>query len=434
MKIEKLYALFLKFPKISTDTRVDIKDSIFFCLSGENFDGNQFAGKAIEKGASFVVIDNKKYLQNDSKFILVHNTLETLQLLASYHRKLFNIPVIGITGTNGKTTSKELITKVLSEKYEVTSTQGNFNNHIGVPLTLLQINQQTDIAVIEMGANHPNEIEFLCSLALPNYGIITNIGKAHLEGFKSFENIKHTKLALYRAVKEQKGKLFVNFDDKVLKLESEGISNLSYGSQKEYDIHGLVYKEFPFLEIQWGLKNLEKKYTVKSNLFGNYNISNLLAAITVSHFFKISPEVISTALENYLPQNNRSQFIKGNNNELIMDAYNANPESLKVALDNFRKDDYTNKALILGDMFELGSFANEEHKTILNSLVDSPFKLILFVGPLFKQFKSEYPDFYFYENTSELILHINSLKITQMRILIKGSRGVKLEVLKDYLI
>ena len=434
MQIEKLYNLFLQFPKISTDTRKDLTDSIFFCLSGENFNGNQFALHALENGASLVVIDDKDYLLDDQRFIFVDNCLETLQNLAAFHRKQFNIPVIGITGTNGKTTTKELVSAVLSQEHIVTATEGNLNNHIGVPLTLLKINHQTEIAVIEMGANHVDEIEFLCSMALPNYGIITNIGKAHLEGFGSLEAIKRTKLALYQSVNEQKGKLFVNFDDNLLKAEAENSSCFSYGLDATFDIHGTILNEFPLLEICWGIKNKQTKYKVNSKLFGNYNFPNILAAISVGQHFGLTPEKISSALENYLPQNNRSQFIQGENNELIMDAYNANPDSLILALTNFDKDQHLQKTVILGDMFELGKFAPAEHRAILDWLIGKPLQQIVLVGTIFKQFQQNYPDFHFYENTTELINQLPALNLNQMRILIKGSRGVKLEVLKDYLL
>lgn len=434
MQIEKLYTIFLEIPKISTDTRKDLKDSIFFCLSGENFNGNQFAAQALKKGASFVVVDDDNYFQDDSRYIFVKNSLEILQQLATHHRKQFNIPLIGITGTNGKTTTKELVTTVLSGKFNITSTDGNLNNHIGVPLTLLQINKQTEIAIIEMGANHIGEIEFLCKIALPNLGILTNIGKAHLEGFGSLEAIKKTKLALYKSVDAQKGQLFVNFDDAVLKSEAQKFHHSSYGQDISFDIHGAISNEFPFLELNWGLKDQSNKYSVHSKLFGNYNFSNIMAAISVGHHFGLTPEEVSTSLENYLPQNNRSQFIIGEKNELILDAYNANPESLKVALVNFSNDEHTHKAVILGDMFELGEFASQEHKIILESLKNKPFILTVLVGPLFKQFENGYPDFQFYENTIEFIADIKSLNINQMRILIKGSRGIKLEIIKNYLI
>lgn len=434
MQIENLYALFLKYPKISTDTRKDLKDSIFFCLSGENFNGNIFAAQALEKGALYVVVDDDNYHQNDSRYLFTDNSLKLLQQLATHHRKQFSIPIIGITGTNGKTTTKELITAVLSSKHSLTATQGNFNNHIGVPLTLLQINKKTEIAVIEMGANHPDEIEFLCEMATPNYGILTNIGKAHLEGFGSLEAIKKTKLALYKSVAAQKGKVFVNYDDSFLLSEAQNIANSSYGQNTNFDIHGTVSNEFPFLELRWGTKNQENKYSIQSKLFGKYNFSNIMAAIAVGYNFGLSPEEISKSIEEYLPQNNRSQFIVGERNELILDAYNANPESLKVALANFSSDQHSRKVVVLGDMFELGTFAPQEHKIILDSLKSKPFNLNVLVGPLFKQFEKDYPGFHFYEDTADLIVHIESLNIKQSRVLIKGSRGIKLEVLQDYLI
>jgi UDP-N-acetylmuramoyl-tripeptide--D-alanyl-D-alanine ligase len=434
MQIEKLYALFLKHPKIATDTRKDLKGSIFFCLSGENFNGNQFASQALDQGAAYVIVDDKSYFKDNSSYLFVKNSLAILQQLASYHRKQFTIPVIGITGTNGKTTTKELSTAVLSKKFTITATQGNFNNHIGVPLTLLQINRQTEIAVIEMGANHPDEIELLCKIARPNLGIITNIGKAHLEGFGSLEVIKNTKLALYKSVKVQMGKVFVNYDDDVLNAEAQNIAHSSYGQDNTFDIHGTITHEFPFLELKWGIKNRSANYPIQSQLFGNYNFSNILATIALGHHFGLSSEKISTAIDEYRPQNNRSQFIVGKRNELILDAYNANPESLKVALDNFSKDSHKNKVIILGDMFELGVFATEEHKTILESVNNKPFYQNIFIGPLFKQFEADYPEYYFYENTTALITQIESLNIKQCRVLIKGSRGIKLEVLQDYLI
>lgn len=433
MQIEELYTLFLQFPKVETDTRKEIGQSIFFCLSGENFNGNQFADAAIEKGAAYVIIDDKKYWKDDSRWILVEDSLKTLQELALYHRNHFKIPVLGITGSNGKTTTKELVSTVLATKYTTIATHGNLNNHIGVPLTLLRINQKTEIAVIEMGANHPDEIEFLCTIALPNFGLITNIGKAHLEGFGSLEIIKKTKLALYKSVAIQKGKLFVNFDDTLLKQESIPYSVISYGKETNFDFHGKISNQHSFLSVDWGFKNEENNYIINSKLFGIYNFPNIMAAIAVGSYFDISPKNISSAIENYQPQNNRSQFIKGKNNELIMDAYNANPESLSIALSNFDKDQHPNKAVILGDMFELGNFAFKEHKTILDSLQNYPFQKIVLIGPLFKQFESKYNDFLFFENTDAFLAKRVNLNLNKMRILIKGSRGIKLEAIQDYL-
>ncbi|MBN1651205.1 MAG: UDP-N-acetylmuramoyl-tripeptide--D-alanyl-D-alanine ligase [Bacteroidales bacterium] len=434
MQIEELYTLFLTYPKIETDTRKEVKQSLFFCLSGENFNGNQFADEATEKGAAYVIVDDKNYWRNDSRWILVDHSLNTLQELALYHRNQFKIPIIGITGSNGKTTSKELIAAVLSTKYNTIATQGNLNNHIGVPLTLLRLTSETEIAVIEMGANHPDEIAFLCALSLPTFGLITNIGKAHLEGFGSLEIIKRTKLALYKSVANQKGKLFVNFDDQLLKQEAQAYSAVSYGKDNIYDFHGRITKEYPFLAIEWGFKNKDSKHTINSRLFGNYNFPNLMAAVAIGNYFDISPEQIAFALAAYQPQNNRSQLIKGKQNELIMDAYNANPESLKLALANFERDEYPKKVVILGDMFELGDYAFEEHKIILDSLLQAHFGKVILIGSIFKQFEKKYTNFVFFENTADFIQNRNQLNIKNMRVLIKGSRGIKLETIQKYLL
>lgn len=433
MYLTEIYNRFIQYPLISTDTRKELRNSLFFCLSGENFNGNQFAKQALENGAAYVVLDDKNYYIEDSRYILVENCLETLQSLAKHHRSHFNIPLIGITGSNGKTTTKELISEVLKKNYSIVSTEGNLNNHIGVPLTLLRINYQTDIAVVEMGANHADEIEFLCKIALPNYGIITNIGKAHLEGFGSLEVIKRTKLALYRAVKKQKGIVFVNFEDSLLRTEAVNLNTISYGFQKEFNVAGQILSEFPFLEMNWGIKNNKEKFNIKSQIFGAFNFPNLMAAIAVGNYFGISGPTISKAIESYTPKNNRSQFVKGNTNELIMDAYNANPSSMNIAIQNFLKDKHPKKMVILGDMFELGDFALIEHELILKSLVNTDLIKVILIGPLFHTFNKIYPNFYFYQSAQELINSLNSHIFKDMRILIKGSRGIKLEVLENYL-
>ncbi len=434
MQIEELYALFQNYPRIVTDTRKNVNNSLFFCLSGDNFNGNKFAEKAILLGAAYVIVDDRDYLKKDSRYIFMPNSLKTLQELAKFHRQKFDIPVIGITGTNGKTTTKELISAVLSEKYKTVATQGNFNNHLGVPLTLLRINQETEIAVIEMGANHPGEIASLCQIALPNYGLITNIGKAHLEGFGSLENIRKTKLALYASVKGQKGKLFVNRDDTFLMEKAEKIEHLSYGKTENAQVKASITQEFPFLSLQWRIKNEQEYKPIHSNLFGNYNFYNLLAAITTALTFKVSETQIKSGLENYFPENNRSQFLKGDKNELILDAYNANPESMKMALDNFQKDTSMNKAVILGDMFELGEYSQTEHQTVLKQVKEASFKKTILVGQEFIKFESQYPNFHFFKDTTSLLKQLDLLSLSQLRILIKGSRGVKLEVLKDALL
>ncbi|MBN2235970.1 MAG: UDP-N-acetylmuramoyl-tripeptide--D-alanyl-D-alanine ligase [Bacteroidales bacterium] len=431
MQLNHLHTLFLKNPVITTDTRNEIAGSIFFCLSGEKFNGNQFAKTAIEKGANYVIIDDPDFYIEDTKMILVENCLRTLQQLALYHRKQFSIPVIGITGTNGKTTTKELVTAVVASKFRVTSTKGNLNNHIGVPLTLLRITNQTEVAIIEMGANHAGEIDFLCSLALPNLGIITNIGKAHLEGFGSLETIKQTKLALYKQVAKQQGTLFVNLNDHMLIEEATTINHKTYGTDKAAQVRGKIIQEFPFVSLVFSIS--DQNYQINSQLVGAYNLPNILAAVTVGNFFKIDSELIIKALENYQPANNRSQFVKGLNNELIMDAYNANPDSLKLALENFLKDTFPKKGFILGDMLELGDFAKEEHLKVIEDLKFCNFELMIFVGPVFKCFEKEYTQFQFYETTTDCIASIQKSVPKQMRILIKGSRGIQLDPLQKIL-
>ncbi len=433
MSIEELHLLFLTYPKVCTDTRKELKNSLFFCLSGENFNGNSFAAQALQNEAAYVVVDDKNYWVDDSRYIVVENALKTLQQLARFHRNQFNIPVLGITGTNGKTTTKELVTTVLSKKFKLTSTSGNFNNHLGVPLTLLQITKETEIAVIEMGANHRGEIAFLCELARPQLGILTNIGKAHLEGFGSLEAIKETKLALYKAVRLENGKVFYNADDPFLTQASTELNRISYGEKSANDIHGKTTNSFPFLEFSWGFKNTKSAFKVNTNLIGDYNLSNLMAAIAVGIHFGIEPKSICESLQDYYPQNNRSQFVQGNNNELILDAYNANPASVKAALENFKSDQQPNKSVIIGDMFELGQFSEMEHKQILDLLKSMHFSSTYLVGTRFKQWEAKYPDFVFFENTDSAQAFLTDFPLKNHRILIKGSRGVKLEVLIDCL-
>lgn len=434
MQLEAIYKRFLANPKVCTDTRKDLQNSLFFCLSGENFNGNQFAQKALDNGAAYVVVDDTNYAIDNDRCILVKNSLETLQQLAAYHRKQFRIPVIGITGTNGKTTTKELVTATLNTKYRTIATLGNLNNHIGVPLTLLRITEETEIAVVEMGANHPDEIDFLCQLAQPNFGIITNIGKAHLEGFGSLETIQRTKLALYKNVQKNKGQLFVNFDDPFLKEAAANISHHSYGTKAKYDIYGQISQEFPFLSFNWATKKNTIQNKVETNLFGKYNLPNLLAAVSVAQYFNISNQLINTSLSGYTPQNNRSQFVRGNRNQLILDAYNANPDSLKLALANFNEDTYPNKMVVLGDMLELGRFAHEEHLNILHQVKSMTLDQVVLIGPIFKQFEKKFPSFLFFEDTTEAIENKHKFQEKGKRILIKGSRGIKLESLSPYLL
>ena len=332
MSIIDLYDLFIHNPQITTDSRNCPKGSIFFALKGDKFDGNQYAGKALASGCVYAVIDNPDYYIGE-RTILVDNVLKTLQQLAHHHRKVLGLPIIGITGTNGKTTTKELLAAVLSTKFNLLYTEGNFNNHIGVPLTLLRLTHDHEMAVIEMGASHPGDIKELVDIVHPNYGIITNVGRAHLEGFGSFEGVIRTKGELYDYIRRSKGKIFIKKENEYLQSIAKGIEQITYGNGDDAFASGQVVSCDPFLVFNW--KQQGKLHTVETHMIGSYNLDNVLAAVAVGRFFKIPAERISRAIAAYEPTNNRSQFKKTENNELIIDAYNANPSSMKVALDNF---------------------------------------------------------------------------------------------------
>lgn len=425
-KIEQLYKSFLNSSGITTDTRDDVKNKLFFSLSGEKFNGNKFAHTAIEKGALLAVIDDPAF-QSGSRTILVDNVLETLQRLALHHRKQINIPVIGITGTNGKTTTKELIASVLSSTYNTVATKGNLNNHIGVPLTLLQINNKTEIAVIEMGANHPGEIKTLCNLTSPTHGLITNIGKAHLEGFGNFEGVKQTKKELYDFLEINRQHAFVNADDPLLVELSSNIDRITYGANTG-DVTGKIIKQTPFVSVKVTLPN--NSFIINSKLYGSYNFPNIMAAITVGNYFSVSANNIRQSIEKYIPDNNRSQQIKTEHNKLIMDAYNANPVSMSNAIISFKEAHFNNAMLILGDMFELGNASKEEHQKIVDLLLEKGFKNVLLAGSAF--FRTNHP-FKAFETTEQTAKYLQQNQLSDHTILIKGSRGMHLETLVQYL-
>jgi len=423
--IKELYKLFVQFPFVCTDTRKIVPNCLFFCLKGENFDGNMFVNEALEKGARYVITDNLTVLRSyDLTVLKVDNVLQTLQQLAQYHRKQLKIPVIGITGTNGKTTTKELLVSVLSKKYKTAYTKGNLNNHIGVPLTLLSIKQDDEIAVIEMGANHTGEIAELCEMAQPEYGIITNIGKAHLEGFGTVENIIETKTALYRAAKT----IFVNGEDELLRsyaLTPESSSGLrSYGLHfygANTDISGQILEMNPCLVI-----NLFHK-KIQTQLTGNYNLPNILAAAAVGRFFNVPTEDICNAIAEYSPQNQRSQIIRNNNHTLIADYYNANPTSVKAALESFLQIEAPHKLAILGDMLELGENTLSEHQAIIDFCETNKIETC-FIGDNFYALRNERS--HFFTNVEEFNTYLLSGRGSLYKntlILIKGSRGIHLE-------
>lgn len=426
--IDTLYQKFLESSQVSTDTRSLKGGELFFCLSGENFNGNKFATQALEKGAHYVVLDDEKYFTDQSKMILVKDSLRTLQNLASFHRDQLDIPIIGITGTNGKTTTKELLAAVLSSHFNVSYTKGNLNNHIGVPLSLLEVSDKHEMAIIEMGANHLGEIEDLCNIAKPNFGIITNMGHAHLEGFGSYENIKITKLALYHSVAKLRGLVFVNSTDEALMSNSKTIERRTYGQDDKAETYIALRSQSISLEFVWDNE------TIKTHLFGHYNLLNAGAAISVGSYFKVPSAKIVKALEDYLPSNNRSQIKEGENNELILDAYNANPDSMRGAIEFFEQVGYDKKMVILGDMLELGDFEADEHIKVLNRLKKYSFTNAILVGNAFFEFAEQYPEFLFFKSSTEAKAYFDTMSFSGYKILLKGSRGIKLEMLKEVLL
>jgi len=430
MTINELYKIYQKHPQITTDSRFATKDGLFFALKGEHFDGNVFAQKAIENGCAYAIIDNPKFFKS-KQFILVEDVLSTLQQLAHDHRQQLKIPVIAITGTNGKTTTKELLASVLSKKYNVAYTQGNLNNHIGVPLTILSFTENTEIGIVEMGANHPGEIKNLCTIADPRYGLITNIGRAHLEGFRTFDNIIKTKNELYDYVTQNNGTVFYNAKDQIVSQLIIGNNDaVSYGDQKESKVYGVIKKDGIFLKLEAVIE--QKSYTIETKLVGDYNINNVLAAIAIGNYFNVDNKKIIKAIEQYKPDNNRSQFIKTENNSLFLDAYNANPTSVKAAIKNFEQLNIPHKTLILGDMFELGDNALNDHYDVINNIDTKNYEYIFLVGELFASLKVDEHILQF----ANVDLFKNWLKknpVKGFNILIKGSRGNRLERLVEFL-
>ena len=387
---------------------------MFISLRGENFNGNKYALKAIQDGCSYAIVDEKEYDIHQNT-ILVNNTLKTLQDLATYHRNQLNIPLIGITGSNGKTTSKELINAILNSELNCYATKGNLNNHIGVPLSILEINKKHEIAIIEMGANHQKEIEFLCNIAQPTFGVITNIGSAHLEGFGSLQGVIDTKKELYEFINYNKGHLFVNAGDKLLLSLSKGISQITYGTSG--DIFGLITDITPLVSIKYNNE------IINSHLIGDFQFDNILLAICIGKYFNVSNENIKKSIENYIPTNNRSQLVKTKKNTLILDAYNANPSSMKAMLNSFANQEYKNKLCILGDMLELGGESNNEHLEIIK-LTNQLELDCIFVGEIFYSLTKNS-----FKNKQELVKYIQVNNIHKRTILLKGSRGIGLEQL-----
>ncbi len=423
---EELYKIFLEHPEITTDSRNCPDGSIFFALKGETFDGNAYAKAALDKGCSYAVVDETEYYDSaDPRLLLVDNTLTALQQLANYHRRQLHIPVIGITGTNGKTTTKELVSAVLSKKYNVLYTQGNFNNHIGVPKTLLRLTSAHEIAVIEMGANHPGEIKTLVNIAEPNFGLITNVGKAHLQGFGSFEGVIRTKGELYDFLRDHSGKAFINENNPYLMNISQGLDLVRYGS------NGKLVSCSPYLNFEYNGR------TVSTQLVGAYNLDNALAAACVGNYFGVSDDDICSAITHYVPSNNRSQLMQTSSNTLIVDAYNANPTSMKAALDNFHLMEGADKMVILGDMKELGDVSQEEHSKIISLILEYKIPTVWLVGDEFRKAASQMPvqtaDFRFFNDVEAVKEAIAATSPKGRMILVKGSNSTRLFTLPELL-
>lgn len=422
MDIAELHHHFLNSKGVSTDTRESVVDKIFFALKGGNFDGNKFAEKALKSGAKLAVVGAKKW-QNKEDAFYVDDPLKTLQDLAAFHRKWLDLPVLAITGSNGKTTTKELVSEVLKQKYKVVHTQGNLNNHIGVPLTLLSMDKSTEIGVVEMGANHQKEIAQLCVIAQPNYGYITNFGKAHLEGFGGFEGVIKGKSELYDFLKKNHGKIFVNADDGIAVKQSAGGTLITFGEHEGVDVQ-ITYKEGHPLAVV-GYKGMD----IKSQLMGSYNAKNMAAAIGIGRYFDVSIEDIKKAIQNYNPVNNRSQIIEKGTNKIILDAYNANPTSMVLALENFEVYQDDCKIVILGDMFEVGETALEEHQNIVDLLEKSNIDKAFVCGATFAETHTK--SVHVFKTYEALKNAIAKEKPRSALVLIKGSRGMALERIVD---
>lgn len=432
MNLSALYQIFLDCQLVTTDSRNCPEGSLFIALKGESFNGNAFAGKALETGCAYAIIDEPEYaVEGDQRYILVDDCLQTLQQLANYHRRQLGTRVIGITGTNGKTTTKELISAVLSQSHNILYTLGNLNNHIGVPSTLLRLKAEHDLAVIEMGANHPGEIKFLSEIVEPDCGIITNVGKAHLEGFGSFEGVIKTKGELYDFLRKKEGStVFIHHDNAYLMNIAGGLNLIPYGTEDDLYVNGRITGNSPYLTFEWKAGKDGGTYQVQTQLIGEYNFPNALAAITIGLFFGVEAAKINEALAGYTPQNNRSQLKKTNDNTLIIDAYNANPTSMMAALQNFRNMEVPHKMLLLGDMRELGAESAAEHQKIADYIKECDFEEVWLVG---EQFAAAEHSFKTYPNVQEVIKELETNKPKGYTILIKGSNGIRLSSTVDHL-
>jgi UDP-N-acetylmuramoyl-tripeptide--D-alanyl-D-alanine ligase len=427
MDISYIHSLFLKCSGVSIDTRKIEERSLFVAIKGERFDANTFAGEALEKGASYVIIDDNSYYIDD-RTLLVDNSLIALQELAKFHRDYLKLPVIALTGSNGKTTTKELINVVLSKKFKTKATVGNLNNHIGVPLTLLSFDSSTEIGIVEMGANHKKEIEFLCEIAQPDYGYVTNFGKAHLEGFGGVEGVIEGKSEMYQYLLNHDKLAFINLEDPIQVEKSKVLKSYTFGiKKKNANVVIADIKANPFVEIQF------ESLQIKTHLIGLYNANNVNAALTIGKFFEVDDVAIKEALESYIPENNRSQLLVKAGNEIILDAYNANPSSMAVAITNFLQLEKSNKIMILGDMFELGNESYQEHSALVDSLKNEANVECYFVGKAFYECQIAKDNFHFYDSFDSFSINLKDVSFENNTILIKGSRGMALERTLDFI-
>jgi len=435
MNIEELHKIFLSCPSVTTDSRNCPPGSMFFALKGESFNGNLYADEAIKKGSEYAIVDDKSISYASKNVIMVDDVLATLQQLASFHRDYLSIPIVAITGTNGKTTTKELTREVLKQKFNVKATEGNYNNHIGVPLTLLSFSEETEFGIVEMGANHPGEIEFLCNIAKPDFGLITNIGKAHLEGFGSIEGVMKAKGELYTHLAENAGTIFTNKDSHYLmKILPEDAETVFYGIENSDGlVHGETSGESFFLKLKWKNTVTDKEYETGTNLIGSYNLENALAAITVGCYFNVDAVKINRAISDYTPTNNRSQYLKTEKNEVLLDAYNANPSSMQKALENFSNIEGDKKVLILGGMKELGKDSEEEHHELVEKIKTVDPEKTFLIGKEFETHKAALPNAVYFNNVDQLINYLKEHPLIDNKILVKGSRSNKLEKVITFL-
>jgi len=425
MEIEELYTLYKKSYKVTTDTRSQLNNSIFFALKGDNFNGNLYAKEALTKGANFAVIDEEQDELED-KLILVKDVLQTLQNLATYHRQCLDIPIIALTGSNGKTTTKELINAVLKQKFNCKSTAGNLNNHIGVPLTILSMEPETEIGVVEMGANHKKEIAELCKIALPDFGYITNFGKVHLEGFGSLKGVIEAKTEMYSYLRKENKMVFINTEDKIQVERSKGMNIISFCS-KNSDYPVEFIEADPYVNVAF------ENMILQSKLIGKYNYLNIATAIAAGKYFGVSNTQIKEAIEEYVPSNNRSQIITKGSNEIILDAYNANPESMKVAIENLSQISAENKVAILGDMYEVGKSSQEEHQKIVEMLRSSDIQTTYLIGDQFSEILVNDENIIQYKNIKDFRVNMERSKLRKAMILIKASRGMALERVLEFI-